>query len=1060
MKKISLRKDFNKIALKTAVVSASVCFLFLSGISIASAQCTDVSCPPAPYLLISKTVNISAVGPGDQIVYTITYANIGTADATNVTITDTFNYINQQYLAFVSANPAPTSGSSVWNVGTLAAGQSGQITITAVISGNPPVGTTEIKNRASIASTQTLSQSSNCVSVFVTKAGNPNLTITKSVSTATANAGDQITYTINYQNTGASNATNVIVADPFLGTNQNYLTFVSANPAPTSGNNVWNIPSLGVNETGQITIVAQIAATLPIGTISISNSATIDSDETYLVRSNIVTTTVSSNVTLVVSKTVRDVTLSGSFADSINAAPSDRLEFSIATTNNGNVAASTVSVKDLLPYQLIYVAGTTQIDGVAATDFNFSGVGINIGSLAPGQTKTVTFQVNVAGPTAFYTGNTTLTNQGGSMTPTMFYWVSDTATVIVTRSALPTLSITKSVSKTNVGPGDQIIYTLNYKNNGLGNATNVQINDPFTNLNQTYLTYVSANPAPTTGTNIWNVGTLAPGQAGQITITATINNSVPTGITEIRNVATIQSGETSVITGNSVSVFVNSTLTSQIKKLVRDVTKSSSFAASTTSDPGDTIEFQIQVTPTGTNSLTNAVVSDTLPGRLHYVTGSTTVNGTAAADGITSGGLSLGTLAGGTTVTIVFSATLDSASLFNVGNTILTNYSYLSADNFTTINNTATVNVTKPTGCSPSIQINKLAKNITQGSGVYSDSITAKAGDEIEFSIRITSVGNETAKNSRVRDQVPSNLTYITGSTTVDGISKNDDITTASGLAMGDLYVGASREIRFRARVNSFSNSTSFTITNTAYAWADHTCSNISDNAQLILSNGQVQTPSISITKTGRDITKNQTQFLNSFMADPGDQVEFTIQVSNTGNTSATNVKIWDSLPNNISIISGSTTVDGATWGGDVIGAGLGLGTINSGQVRTIRFRGTVASANNFAAGSTTLVNTAFMSSDNMPQKSDQTSIIIYRQGEVLGVGTVQTGSDYMIIALMSMFSAFIAFMAYCRIREEKLLEDLASGKCGKLYRALINFYFRTKLALKLVSLKLKKIRA
>ncbi len=151
----------------------------------------------SPILVIGKSVDKVIAEPGEEIVYTVTYRNIGEGTATGVVVKDLLNYINQSYLTFVSADPQPTVGTGTWNIGTLNPGEIGTIRITAMINPtNLPVGTTEIKNIASIDSNETTLQTSNCTSTFVTKVGNPTLSITKSVNKTNASMGEEIVYTL------------------------------------------------------------------------------------------------------------------------------------------------------------------------------------------------------------------------------------------------------------------------------------------------------------------------------------------------------------------------------------------------------------------------------------------------------------------------------------------------------------------------------------------------------------------------------------------------------------------------------------------------------------------------------------------------------------------------------------------------------------------------------------------------------------------------------------------------------------------------------------------------
>lgn len=82
----------------------------------------------------SPNVTITKTGPatanqGNKITYTITYKNVGTFNATNVVITETY----PSEVEYRSATPAPNIGNNQWNIGTLAPNGEGTITVTVHI---------------------------------------------------------------------------------------------------------------------------------------------------------------------------------------------------------------------------------------------------------------------------------------------------------------------------------------------------------------------------------------------------------------------------------------------------------------------------------------------------------------------------------------------------------------------------------------------------------------------------------------------------------------------------------------------------------------------------------------------------------------------------------------------------------------------------------------------------------------------------------------------------------------------------------------------------------------
>ena len=99
----------------------------------ASASASTYINAPRPNLTIQKDADSTVVAPGGLVTFTITYANTGNADATNVVITDTIPVS----FTYQSASPTPASappigsgGTVVWDITTVAAGATGSVTLT------------------------------------------------------------------------------------------------------------------------------------------------------------------------------------------------------------------------------------------------------------------------------------------------------------------------------------------------------------------------------------------------------------------------------------------------------------------------------------------------------------------------------------------------------------------------------------------------------------------------------------------------------------------------------------------------------------------------------------------------------------------------------------------------------------------------------------------------------------------------------------------------------------------------------------------------------------------
>lgn len=95
---------------------------------------------------------------------------------------------------------------------------------------------------------------------------------------------------------------------------------------------------------------------------------------------------------------------------------------------------------------------------------------------------------------------------------------------------------------------------------------------------------------------------------------------------------------------------------------------------------GNTLEFILRVRSQSGGVLNNVFVTDYLPSGMTYVNSSTALNGYVVADGITSTGLNIGTLAPGQTATIRFSVQIEPGSVPTVGTVSVSNTAQARAD--------------------------------------------------------------------------------------------------------------------------------------------------------------------------------------------------------------------------------------------------------------------------------------------------------------------------------------------------------------------------------------------
>jgi uncharacterized repeat protein (TIGR01451 family) len=275
--------------------------------------------------------------------------------------------------------------------------------------------------------------------------------------------------------------------------------------------------------------------------------------------------------------------------------------------------------------------------------------------------------------------------------------------------------------------------------------------------------------------------------------------------------------------------------------MVRNLSNGNSYESKTVNaNVNDQLEFIIRVSTSSNNNntISNLRVSDDLPNGLRYISGSTTVDGSYYNDGLTSGGIYLGTKYGNYSTVIKFRASADNTNYYQSGTNTLVNTARASADNMNSVNDTASVYLfrggTNPTG---NLDIQKFVRNTSRGETVERTSTTASLNNTVEFILRVRNNSSTTAYNVNVYDPLPSGLTYVISSTGLNGYSVGDGI-TSGGINIGTLNQNQEAIIRFFAIVNS--GSVSQIINNTAQTRADNIPTIYSSAAVITIGNGIV----------------------------------------------------------------------------------------------------------------------------------------------------------------------------------------------------------------------------
>jgi len=194
--------------------------------------------------------------PGDTITYTISLSNTGLLTATSTVVTDTLpsqvtfvTYTTSLAVTFTQ----PSANTLVWELGDVLSQTTGlSITVQGTVSSSVSVPSV-ITNTVEASTTATETVTANNTAQWVTQIGAPDLQVLKT-GPATVNAGDTLTFTITYSNSGPLDATGVTLVDQ-LPAAMTYITD-SAGGVHSGGVITWNVGDLNVSASGTVVVTA------------------------------------------------------------------------------------------------------------------------------------------------------------------------------------------------------------------------------------------------------------------------------------------------------------------------------------------------------------------------------------------------------------------------------------------------------------------------------------------------------------------------------------------------------------------------------------------------------------------------------------------------------------------------------------------------------------------------------------------------------------------------------------------------------------------------------------
>jgi uncharacterized repeat protein (TIGR01451 family) len=694
-------------------------------------------------LSVEKT-GPSSVAPGGTLEYVIRMTNLGPGIATDVITSDEIPGGTTLVSASISGVPStctiPDPGTSnllSCVTPVLPVGEFVEARVTAQASQDLVIGAL-ILNEAGVTSAMPDLNTANNFAIVQTRvaaATEADLKIEKADDVDPVLSGANVTYTLLVTNLGPASATNVSLVDTLPAG----LSFVSAaTTVGTCASTTCSLGTLAPSATATVTIVAAATTTGLFQNVATVTAAEVDPAPANNNTSEPTTVATSDQADLAIEKVGPDV-----------LQPGDASIYQIRVTNRGPGMALDVTVNDVLPPGLTFLANT----GACVTAFPCS-----VELLAPDQSFMIstTFSVDAGVPTPSTITNTATVGSIVTDDPDLS---NNTTTSPVTTTIFPAgsadLGVRKHDSPDPVVAGTQYSYVLVVGNRGPSVAPAVIVVDPLPPGVTAVSVRSTIGTCSGSTTITCQLGTLTQGLGAEIEIVATVPVDLPSPNPMV-NTATVTS------TGTPDPNPLNDSGSQPTTVVARaDVQITKSGPASV--PPGGAAVYTVTVTNAGPSTATGVTLDDPTPAGLVPL---------SVTGACTALPCSLGSIppAGQRVVTVTVAVPPGYSGPVPIVNTATVQ---ATTNDINPANNTATATTA-------------LGAPVSDVSIVKTGPASVRTGQQITYSLTVGNAGPSIATAVVLQDPTPAGLTFLTATAPC-----------AAGFpcALGNLAPGASLSI-------------------------------------------------------------------------------------------------------------------------------------------------------------------------------------------------------------------------------------------------------------------------
>jgi uncharacterized repeat protein (TIGR01451 family) len=552
-------------------------------------------------LTVQKQASEAVAVAGENFAWTILVTNNGPSDASNVTVTD----VLPPGVTFAAAASSPacvetTAGEVSCDLDIVANGAVEELTIVGLVAADLPASTV-LTNTATVDSDESAPDTA---SADTPVTGEADLSLVKTSLTNPLTAGAAASYELVVSNAGPSAATNVVISDIL----PEGLTFDEATSDSACVLGVTcSIGSLGAGETVTVILGVELAADL---LEPVQNTAGVSTD-TFDPETENNTDDDETEVVQLVNLSVEKV------ADATVAVAGLPLNYVLTATNSGPSDATGVTIVDMLPSSLTFVAADSSSVCVEQPTGTIT---CDAGDLADGESAAVSISVLVDPALESGSDITNSATVGGNEPNAN---PDPTATTVTPSGAAAGLSLAKASDAFFV-PGTDASYVLDIANAGPSLATDVVISDELPSGVQFVPEASDTRCRAAAGVVICTIGDMAVDASDSVTLGVLVSVDLDGSVLNTAT-ATSTAGDDPVVVQAAVETPVVPESALSIAKTV-DTDRV---------EPGAVVLWNVRVSNAGPSPAREVSVVDDLPAGLGFVAAQSSAGCSASGTTVT-----------------------------------------------------------------------------------------------------------------------------------------------------------------------------------------------------------------------------------------------------------------------------------------------------------------------------------------------------------------------------------------------------------------------------------------